>query len=628
MYVMVVRVLQLSLTTKKKKQTNQTKTYTSQWKPKNSVAVMEGPSEEGVQENNEGVREGSPASGGNAITNFAGYFALPVTMLADITRLSTTKPQSMLLRVHQRSEELRKFFRLPKGESLLEEFHCALKKTFLFQGRMHVFERYICFYANVFGIVKKRIIPITDVREVVRKRHYGFPNSIQIMTVDNKLDFFTSFIARDEAFQLILTTWKQIKSNRSYSSEFAQSSRDSTNNTQDEEIQPKQHTRSITYDYGADSSQPQTIFEMRGTDQISPSDQYQEDDEEDQEDTDEDAELTPENWQFFNKEAPEIHDQMQLLIDVELKLSTVGFAAEILSDTSSVFHEYHNQRGDRNLHITPWKKTPAIGHVRDLIFVSQVTSRVGPSQTSCSQIQRASFYREEHLVFETSQVMSDIPFGDSFTVETRWDLVNLDSNTCRLTIHCHIPFSKKIMWRRIIESSAIKELDQSLKQFVEIMQKRIEQVNQVPEELAPMLSARSNLIAQAPSPVNTQEAVPKPPTPEPNVDKQDEETSTTTTYKLSIIEYLYLINAQFKEFGLMILVIISMLALLLLVMNVVVQRKGGVGEEAPSALVTTLSGVSEQHVSMLQMELRLLQERLEIMSKEVQILKAQLGSIP
>ena len=48
--------------------------------------------------------------------------------------------------------------------------------------------------------------------------------------------------------------------------------------------------------------------------------------------------------------------------------------------------------------------------------------RIGPPEALCHQTQRVGVYAAQHIVFETSQVMNDIPYGDHFKVETRWDI--------------------------------------------------------------------------------------------------------------------------------------------------------------------------------------------------------------
>ncbi len=65
-----------------------------------------------------------------------------------------------------------------------------------------------------------------------------------------------------------------------------------------------------------------------------------------------------------------------------------------------------------------------MGRVRELTFVSPVKMRMGisPSSAHCHQTQRYRLFEGgAHLVLESSQTMNDIPFGDHFTVESRWD---------------------------------------------------------------------------------------------------------------------------------------------------------------------------------------------------------------
>ena len=47
---------------------------------------------------------------------------------------------------------------------------------------------------------------------------------------------------------------------------------------------------------------------------------------------------------------------------------------------------------------------------------------IGPSKCLCEQTQRLRLFQGDHLVLETSQIMSQIPYGDHFKVETRWDI--------------------------------------------------------------------------------------------------------------------------------------------------------------------------------------------------------------
>lgn len=114
----------------------------------------------------------------------------------------------MVSRVQARDDELRRHFDLQAGELFMDEFYCALHKKILLQGRMYVFENYVCFYSNLFGWVKKKVIPLVEVIEISKKRHYGFPNSIRIVW-NSKKEFFTSFLSREDAYVLLINVWNQ-----------------------------------------------------------------------------------------------------------------------------------------------------------------------------------------------------------------------------------------------------------------------------------------------------------------------------------------------------------------------------------------------------------------------------------
>lgn len=50
------------------------------------------------------------------------------------------------------------------SQNVMDDFMCALQKRILHQGRLYVFEHYVCFYSKVFGYVKKASIPLKVLR--------------------------------------------------------------------------------------------------------------------------------------------------------------------------------------------------------------------------------------------------------------------------------------------------------------------------------------------------------------------------------------------------------------------------------------------------------------------------------
>lgn len=53
-------------------------------------------------------------------------------------------------------------------QSPVEDFHCALQKKICLQGRLYLFQQHVCFYSNLFGFVKSKVIPL----QVMRVPHH------------------------------------------------------------------------------------------------------------------------------------------------------------------------------------------------------------------------------------------------------------------------------------------------------------------------------------------------------------------------------------------------------------------------------------------------------------------------
>jgi hypothetical protein len=113
-----------------------------------------------------------------------------------------------------------------------------------------------------------------------------------------------------------------------------------------------------------------------------------------------------------------------------------------LSTSSRFFHEFHALQGHRSIALSPWQRHSRVGTVRDLRFITPVASRMGPPEALCHQTQRYRACAGERLVFESSQVVPDIPYGEHFSVEARWDMEPAAGGGCVLTARVRVPFSK------------------------------------------------------------------------------------------------------------------------------------------------------------------------------------------
>ena len=165
------------------------------------------------------------------------------------------------------------------------------------------------------------------------------------------------------------------------------------------------------------------------------------------------------------------------------------------------------ERRHRELCVTPWRAHRGYGHARDLTFVAPTNASIGPRETHCHQTQsyrayRASARRKNEnekpeepetddasrddvaLVVDTSQVQKDIPYGDYFRVESRWEVrpapprLLPDGETvlnerCEVWVGLRIPFQKTTMLRKVIEKSALEESRQSAQGVLTLVDRRL-----------------------------------------------------------------------------------------------------------------------------------------------------------
>nr|DAD47687.1 TPA_asm: hypothetical protein HUJ06_017624 [Nelumbo nucifera] len=70
------------------------------------------------------------------------------------------------------------------------------------------------------------------------------------------------------------------------------------------------------------------------------------------------------------------------------------------------------------------------------------------------------FFSIRHMIVETSQEISDVPYGDYFRVQGLWDVKSTGdegNSYCILHVYINVAFSKKTMWRGKIEQSTADE---------------------------------------------------------------------------------------------------------------------------------------------------------------------------
>ncbi len=492
-------------------------------------------------------------------------------------------------------DSLRKLFKLPDDEVLIEEYLCALYKKILLQGRMYPFRNYVCFYSNVFGYQKNKVIPLKDVT-IVRRAYTVkvVPNAIEIVC-NGKCEFFTSFIFPDRAYRNITNAWKECSQ---YAKIFAAADVDNSKVAAEMLVAPKFSSppsaevaamlglRNGDDDDDDDGSKgsgprssgsdgPRSFGRRRGNDgdedssrrlggdatvsrngsgpnsagsqstettvlrppgggerssdespaspgpesssgpasvhsesagrarrsrrssvrrsltspagmglDMAPADASYAENSDDEEDDDADA-LDADAGDVANEDdfgerliatstpVPPRPSDMRTLEECVLECAVEDVFSLVWSDSArgAFGAEDHAARGETAVQTTKWSRHRHHGHARDLTFIAPVNASIGPKQTNCHQTQSYHVCRGGALVVDTSQVQTDIPYGDYFRVETRWEIApappyrrRVDGvvvNRCTVWIGLRIPFHRSTMLRKVIEQSVVDESKKS-----------------------------------------------------------------------------------------------------------------------------------------------------------------------
>jgi len=384
---------------------------------------------------------------------------------------------------------LRDLFNLSAEESLIGEFNCALKKKILLQGRLYLFEQHVCFYANVFGYVKKKVIPVKQITNV-RKAKYAalFHNAVEISFEGGGREFFTSFLSRDKAYAKITKAWTRavkpesageggypevpalssearrlslssaLPVNGSAAAVVGRSTQSFPFTDSDANLRMRQ-TASVSdessSEHGGDDF-PFLEMDAANCSEMSKAEEAEADAVQAEEDEDDENADMPMLLQS------RLHD-MQLLIQGEVCCTVQEFFDQLWGNDSSFFKDFLEGAGQDCKDVTQFKWTAHehLGHARDVTFISPVKTgfRGVKRKANCHQTQSYRFVNKSYLILETSQVMtSDIPYIDYFRVEMRWDVRGGPAQgACSVSIMVDVPFTRKTVFRQRIESNVRSE---------------------------------------------------------------------------------------------------------------------------------------------------------------------------
>ncbi|XP_020968317.1 protein VASCULAR ASSOCIATED DEATH 1, chloroplastic isoform X3 [Arachis ipaensis] len=369
-----------------------------------------------------------------------------------------------------KSEEYRQLFRLPPDEVLIEDFNCALQENILIQGHMYLFVNFICFYSNIFGFETKRIIAFPEVTSVRRAKTAGlFPNAIEILA-GNRKESMSECSAQDS--ELIATEnvkGSDILDNESPSAD------------------PSKVTTNIINDMGPPSNIIDSPVVMKVTDKQSSTKQVAEPV------LNEDSPAASSCWKEEDIDAPTTPEEYTCVAEAEFPIKVEDFFRYFFSDDAVNFHEsFHKRCGDKDFKCSSWRPQEKFGYARELSFQHPIKLYLGAKFGGCHELQKFRVYKSSHLVIETSQEVSDVPYADYFRVEGLWDIQRHKDDSCILRVYVTVAFSKKTIWRGKILQSTVEECREAYTTWISMAHDLLKQKNLEKQERGAVVALTQN----------------------------------------------------------------------------------------------------------------------------------------
>ncbi|KAL2560906.1 hypothetical protein AAZV13_20G050000 [Glycine max] len=386
-----------------------------------------------------------------------------------------------------KSEEYRQLFRLPLEEVLIEDFNCALQENLLIQGHMYLFVNFICFYSNIFGYETKKIIPFPEVTSVRRAKTAGlFPNAIEILA-GNKKYFFASFLSRDEAFRIINEGWSRHGNGAIAIMEQKESMSESSCQENGfvavENVKSSYITNngSLSTDLSKDTALPSIVDDPLLTEDSAKQCSVKQVAEPELNIDAPNAASVSWKWNEEDIDAPSILEAYTCVADSVFPIKVEDFFRYLFSDDALNFLESFRQKcGDKDFRCSSWHPQEKFGYARELSFQHPIKIYLGAKFGGCHEVQKFRVYRNSHLVIETSQEVSDVPYADYFRVEGLWSVErdkDESKECCFLRVYVNVAFSKKTIWKGKIIQSTIEECRDAYATWINMAHEMLKQKN-------------------------------------------------------------------------------------------------------------------------------------------------------
>ncbi|CAD8069373.1 unnamed protein product [Paramecium sonneborni] len=303
-------------------------------------------------------------------------------------------------------------FGLPKGEIIFQDYSCAQKGLISKYGRIFIAENHICFYANLAGSKTNLVIKLDDIIRLESKNK----NDIDIFLKDGKTYCFNGFNDKDQVYNLMnaLISGQPLQNQQTFQT--------STDSTREDESQIENAEVEIQFlQSGASMDQEMCKFTFS-----------------------------------FNLDK---------------------FFEFFLADDALVYSiaDHRQSEKDTDIQLTKWtpmEDNPGMfqREMKNVIKLSGVPFK------DKSRMHKLFTYKKEpeKLIYTCTTHTLDVPYGNSFQAEEKWEVSQLEENKCLLKIFASVVFTKSTMMKGTIMNKTMSGLKEDYEKWINNVKIRLE----------------------------------------------------------------------------------------------------------------------------------------------------------
>ncbi|CAL9733640.1 membrane-anchored lipid-binding protein Lam5p [Monosporozyma servazzii] len=343
------------------------------------------------------------------------------------------------------------FESIAEDDRLIDDFSCALSREFLYQGRLYVSEKNLCFNSNILGWVAKFTIPMKDVRYIEKTSSAGlFPNAILIETDEERIQF-NNFISREQTFKLIKGVWSK-------NLVFADLDAKHSSNKEKKEMEIHANRENYDDEYDEDSSNESVInekMELNSTGHYKFKDDVK-----------------------YTNEPPYTHDETSFPDETEpnefvlktLDLSCTPLQAyQIMFSDSNHDYTYDYLKANDSSDISEVTKYDE-NNQRTYEYEKSLNIPGGPKSTKCYAEEVIENYDPHGYIMIISTTKTpNVTSGKAFCTKTRYMYRWGSKNNCQLQVSYWLEWTGTSWFKKMIEAGAKRGQIEATEKMVDII---------------------------------------------------------------------------------------------------------------------------------------------------------------